>query len=106
MFDWLKNHSEQYDVIFIDPPTFSNSKKFKGTFDVQRDHAALINRAMNRLSADGVVYFSNNFSKFTLDDTLSARYAVEELTHRTIGFDFDVKRPIHRAWALRHKPAR
>lgn len=106
VFDWLKNHSEQYDVIFIDPPTFSNSKKFKGTFDVQRDHAALINRAMNRLSADGVVYFSNNFSKFTLDDTLSARYAVEELTHRTIGFDFDVKRPIHRAWALRHKPAR
>lgn len=105
VFDWLKNHSEQYDVIFIDPPTFSNSKKFKGTFDVQRDHAALINRAMNRLSADGVVYFSNNFSKFVLDDTLSARYAVEELTYRTIGFDFDVKRPIHRAWALRHKPA-
>lgn len=103
VFEWLKNHTEKYDLIFIDPPTFSNSKKFKGTFDVQRDHSALINRAMNRLNAGGVLYFSNNFSKFILDDSLSQRYQVENITQQTIGFDFDSKKPIHQAWLIYHK---
>ena len=103
VFDWLKTHTEQYDLIFIDPPTFSNSKKFFGTFDVQRDHTALINRAMNRLATDGVLYFSNNFSKFVLDDSLRARYDVTDMTHETIGFDFDIKNPIHQSFAIRHK---
>ena len=103
IFEWIKSNTEQYDVIFIDPPTFSNSKKFQGTFDVQRDHVPLINRAMNRLSSEGVLYFSNNFTKFVLDDEISNRYHVEEMTSQTIGFDFDSKRPIHQSWAIRHK---
>lgn len=103
VFEWLKNHTEKYDMIFIDPPTFSNSKKFKGTFDVQRDHSALINRAMNRLNAGGVLYFSNNFTKFILDEQLSQRYQIENITAKTIGFDFDSKKPIHQAWAIYHK---
>ena len=103
IFEWIKSNTEQYDVIFIDPPTFSNSKKFQGTFDVQRDHVPLINRAMNRLSAEGVLYFSNNFTKFVLDDEINNRYHVEEMTNQTIGFDFDSKRPIHQSWAIRHK---
>ena len=103
IFEWIKSNTEQYDVIFIDPPTFSNSKKFQGTFDVQRDHVPLINRAMNRLSAEGVLYFSNNFTKFVLDDEINNRYHVEEMTSQTIGFDFDSKRPIHQSWAIRHK---
>lgn len=103
IFEWIKSNTEQYDVIFIDPPTFSNSKKFQGTFDVQRDHVPLINRAMNRLSSEGVLYFSNNFTKFVLDDEISNRYHVEEMTNQTIGFDFDSKRPIHQSWAIRHK---
>ena len=102
IFEWIKSNTEQYDVIFIDPPTFSNSKKFQGTFDVQRDHVPLINRAMNRLSAEGVLYFSNNFTKFVLDDEINNRYHVEEMTNQTIGFDFDSKRPIHQSWAIRH----
>lgn len=102
VFEWIKNHTNQYDTIFIDPPTFSNSKKFKGTFDVQRDHAALIKRAMNRLVHDGVLYFSNNFSKFELDDAICQRYQVKEITHETIGFDFNAKKPIHRSYEIRH----
>ncbi|ELA08373.1 23S rRNA m(2)G2445 methyltransferase [Moraxella macacae 0408225] len=103
VFDWIKQNSEQYDLIFIDPPTFSNSKKFYGTFDVQRDHVALINRAMNRLTSDGVLYFSNNFSKFELDKQISERYSVVKMTEQTIGFDYDLKKPIHQSWAIYHK---
>lgn len=102
-FEWIKENTEQYEVIFIDPPTFSNSKKFKGTFDVQRDHVALINRAMNRLTADGVLYFSNNYTRFELDESLSERYEVACITDKTIGFDFNPKKPIHQSYQIRHK---
>ncbi|MFL1731592.1 bifunctional 23S rRNA (guanine(2069)-N(7))-methyltransferase RlmK/23S rRNA (guanine(2445)-N(2))-methyltransferase RlmL [Moraxella oculi] len=105
VFEWIKENTKKYEVIFIDPPTFSNSKKFKGTFDVQRDHVALINRAMNRLMPDGVLYFSNNYTRFELDEVLMQRYQVVEITHKTIGFDFDVKKPIHRSYEIRHKNA-
>ncbi|MBP2280429.1 23S rRNA (guanine2445-N2)-methyltransferase / 23S rRNA (guanine2069-N7)-methyltransferase [Psychrobacter sp. PL19] len=102
IFEWIKDNTEQYDIIFIDPPTFSNSKKFQGTFDVQRDHAALINRAMNRLTADGVLYFSNNFTRFELDEQLTERYDIIDITPQTIGFDFNVKKPIHQSFEIRH----
>nr|WP_026349061.1 bifunctional 23S rRNA (guanine(2069)-N(7))-methyltransferase RlmK/23S rRNA (guanine(2445)-N(2))-methyltransferase RlmL [Psychrobacter lutiphocae] len=103
IFDWIKDNTDQFDVIFIDPPTFSNSKKFQGTFDVQRDHTALINRAMNRLANGGVIYFSNNFTRFELDEELYDRYDVTEITNETIGFDFNIKKPIHRSFEIRHK---
>lgn len=103
IFEWIKDNTEQFDTIFIDPPTFSNSKKFQGTFDVQRDHPALINRAMNRLRTDGVLYFSNNFTKFELDESLTQRYEVTDITHQTIGFDFNIKKPIHRSFEIRHR---
>lgn len=103
IFSWIKDNTEQYDTIFIDPPTFSNSKKFQGTFDVQRDHPALINRAMNRLASGGVLYFSNNFSKFEIDERLKQRYDVTDITHKTIGFDFNIKKPIHKSFAIKHR---
>ena len=103
IFDWIKDNTDQFDVIFIDPPTFSNSKKFQGTFDVQRDHTALINRAMNRLANGGVIYFSNNYTKFELDEELYNRYEVTEITNETIGFDFNPKKPIHQSFEIRHK---
>lgn len=102
VFEWLKEGHETYDLIFIDPPTFSNSKKFQGTFDVQRDHASLLKRAMNRLSNGGTLYFSNNFQKFEFDDELTARFDVQEITASTIGFDFKRNQKIHRAWQMRH----
>lgn len=101
VFEWIKNSSDKYDLIFIDPPTFSNSKKFKGSFDVQRDHVSLINRAMNRLNAEGVVYFSNNFTRFVLSEELKKRYDVVNITPKTTGFDF--KSSLHQSYAIRHK---
>ncbi len=103
IFEWIKDNTEQFDIIFIDPPTFSNSKKFQGTFDVQRDHAALINRAMNRLTTGGVLYFSNNFTRFELDEQLTERYEVNDITHQTIGFDYNIKKPIHQSFEIRHR---
>ncbi|MDO4449396.1 MAG: bifunctional 23S rRNA (guanine(2069)-N(7))-methyltransferase RlmK/23S rRNA (guanine(2445)-N(2))-methyltransferase RlmL [Moraxella sp.] len=103
VFEWLKNNTEQFDLIFIDPPTFSNSKKFKGTFDVQRDHVALISRAMNRLTSNGVLYFSNNFTKFELSKEVKNRYEVIELTDKTVGVDFNLKKPIHQSFKITHK---
>ncbi|OUY07152.1 bifunctional 23S rRNA (guanine(2069)-N(7))-methyltransferase RlmK/23S rRNA (guanine(2445)-N(2))-methyltransferase RlmL [Acinetobacter populi] len=103
-FEWLKEGHEQYDLIFIDPPTFSNSKKFYGTFDVQRDHLSLLKRAMNRLSTDGTLYFSNNYRGFELDEEIEAMYQVEEITHWTIGPDYKRNQKIHRAWRIRHYP--
>ena len=61
---WLDACREEYDLIFIDPPTFSNSKRMEGIFDVQRDHVQLLDLAMARLAPGGVLYFSNNFRKF------------------------------------------
>ena len=104
-FEWLKEGHEQYDLIFIDPPTFSNSKKFHGTFDIQRDHLSLIKRAMNRLTTGGTLYFSNNYRGFELDDEIKAFYDIEELTNETIGLDFKRNTKIHRSWKIQHLPS-
>jgi len=101
-FEWLKEGHEQYDLIFIDPPTFSNSKKFHGTFDVQRDHLSLLKRAMNRLTTEGTLYFSNNYRGFEMDDEILAFFDVEEITNETIGTDFKRNTKIHRAWKITH----
>ena len=102
VFEWLKDCRERYDLIFIDPPTFSNSKKFQGTFDVQRDHVALLKRALNRLSPDGVLYFSNNFRRFEFNYPAFDAYTVQEMTRETIGFDFQRSASIHQAWRIGH----
>jgi 23S rRNA (guanine2445-N2)-methyltransferase / 23S rRNA (guanine2069-N7)-methyltransferase len=103
-FEWLKEGHEQYDLIFIDPPTFSNSKKFYGTFDVQRDHVSLLKRAMNRLTTEGTLYFSNNYRGFELDEEIEAMFNVQEITQETIGPDFKRNQKIHRAWKIQHHP--
>ncbi|MCS4281952.1 23S rRNA (guanine2445-N2)-methyltransferase / 23S rRNA (guanine2069-N7)-methyltransferase [Pseudomonas sp. BIGb0278] len=97
---WLESCRESYDLIFIDPPTFSNSKRMEGVFDVQRDHVQLLDLALARLAPGGVLYFSNNFRKFQLDESVSARYAVEEISAQTVDPDFARNNKIHRAWRL------
>ncbi|MEB2871185.1 bifunctional 23S rRNA (guanine(2069)-N(7))-methyltransferase RlmK/23S rRNA (guanine(2445)-N(2))-methyltransferase RlmL [Pseudomonas rhizosphaerae] len=97
---WLQASRDEYDLIFIDPPTFSNSKRMEGVFDVQRDHVELLDLAVARLAAGGVVYFSNNFRKFQLDANLAERYAVEEITAQTVDQDFARNGKIHRAWKI------
>ncbi len=97
---WLGQDMELYDLIFIDPPTFSNSKRMTGVFDVQRDHPQLIDLAMARLAPGGVLYFSNNFRRFVLDVGLVQRYRVEDITAQSIDEDFRRSGMIHRAWRL------
>ena len=99
---WLEADRGEYDLIFIDPPTFSNSKRMEGVFDVQRDHARLIDLAMARLAAGGVLYFSNNFRKFQLDEMLAKRYKIAEVTGETLDPDFARNPRIHRAWHISH----
>jgi len=95
---WLAEDRGEYELIFIDPPTFSNSKRMEGVFDVQRDHVELLDLAMARLARGGVLYFSNNFRKFQLDESLLARYQVEEISAQTLDPDFARNPKIHRAW--------
>ena len=97
---WLQACRDEYDLIFIDPPTFSNSKRMEGVFDVQRDHVELLDLAVARLAPGGVLYFSNNFRKFQLDERLSERYAVEEISAQTLDPDFARNSKIHRAWKI------
>ncbi len=100
VMEWLEKDRGEYDLIFIDPPTFSNSKRMEGVFDVQRDHVHMIDLAMARLGRGGVLYFSNNFRKFELDAGLSERYVVEEISAQTLDQDFARNPKIHRAWRL------
>jgi len=97
---WLAEERAEYDLIFIDPPTFSNSRRMSGVFDVQRDHVRLIDLAMTCLSKDGVLYFSNNFRRFVLDEGLSQRYRVENISAQTLHRDFARNPKIHQAWRL------
>lgn len=100
VMQWLAEDRGEYDLIFIDPPTFSNSKRMEGVFDVQRDQVELIDLAMARLATGGVLYFSNNFRKFVLDEGLQARYQVEEVSEQTLDPDFVRNPKIHRAWRM------
>lgn len=97
---YLETHSAMYDLMFVDPPTFSNSKR-ADDFDVQRDHVRLLNLCGDRLMAGGLILFSNNFRRFKLDETGLGRFAIRDISASTIPFDFDRNQRIHRAWELR-----
>lgn len=102
--EWLTQAAGQrhrYGLIFIDPPTFSRSKRMEGVFDVQADHAALIRDAMSLLEPDGLLVFSNNFRGFKLDPSLADTYAVTDISARTIAEDFRRNPRIHRCWEIR-----
>lgn len=97
---WLEADRGAYDVVFCDPPTFSNSKR-ADDFDVQRDHVRLLRAAVARLAPGGVVYFSNNFRRFRLDEAALAGFAqVEDISVATIPPDFARNQRIHRAWRI------
>lgn len=102
---WLQENRYEFDLIFIDPPTFSNSKRTPDVFDVQRDHVRLIQLAMASLHKGGVLYFSNNFRKFKLDVEALSACCIEDISPETIGFDFMRNPTIHRCWKIRHAGA-
>lgn len=83
--------SASYDLIVCDPPTFSNSKKMRGVFDVQRDHPALINQCLRLLRGDGLLLFSTNNRRFRLYDEHIATDRIRDLTKPSTGFDFEGK---------------
>jgi 23S rRNA (guanine2445-N2)-methyltransferase / 23S rRNA (guanine2069-N7)-methyltransferase len=98
---WLEADRGRYDLIFCDPPTFSNSAR-ADDFDVQREHVRLLRAAVARLSPGGVLYFSNNFRRFKLDADAIAEFAIcEDISAQTIPQDFARNPRIHRTWALR-----
>ena len=104
---WLEQQaaavSEQrgrYDIILLDPPTVSRSKGMETMLDVQRDHAALINHAMQLLAPGGVLYFCTNFRRFKLDQQALAQYVVADISQRTIPQDFSRNKKIHQCWCV------
>lgn len=103
---WLEKSTGQFDLILLDPPSFSNSSGLDSDFDVQRDHAALIEASMGCLAEGGVLYFSNNRRRFSLDGEVSERFAVEDITRRTLDPDFPRSPPPHRCWRICHRGVR
>jgi 23S rRNA (guanine2445-N2)-methyltransferase / 23S rRNA (guanine2069-N7)-methyltransferase len=107
--EWLKKESSgsvrelkssKYDLIFLDPPSFSNSKRMEGVLDIQRDHAELIDAAMGLLEKGGQLVFSNNLRRFKLDDELSNRYKVKDISKLSIDKDFERNQYIHQCWII------
>lgn len=102
---WLKQNQQKYEVIFIDPPTFSNSKRMEDSFDVQRDHVSLLTDALKSLSEQGEIIFTNNKRNFKIDfDAIEALgLQVKELTSLTRDKDFARNKHIHNSWLLTPK---
>jgi 23S rRNA (guanine2445-N2)-methyltransferase / 23S rRNA (guanine2069-N7)-methyltransferase len=98
-FSWLERERGEYDLIFLDPPTFSNSKGKKTTFDIQQDHVRLIELALKTLRPGGTLIFSNNFRKFQLEFQ-SDEYNIEEVTSWSVPEDFKNSKAIHRCWFI------
>jgi 23S rRNA (guanine2445-N2)-methyltransferase / 23S rRNA (guanine2069-N7)-methyltransferase len=100
---WLARTRQRYDLILLDPPSFSNSKAMSGSFDVQRDHPQLVRLAMAVLRGQGHLYFSNNRRGFRLDESLKLEFDCEDITAQTLAPDFQRHSNIHCCWLIRHR---
>lgn len=100
--EWLSDppNNTKYDIIIMDPPTFSNSKRMTDILDIQRDHITLINDALQLLTPDGILYFSTNFRKFKLQNELLDTTNIKDITAQTIPEDFRDKK-IHYCFEIR-----
>jgi len=90
---------ETYDLAVVDPPTFSNSKRTEEDWNLQRDHVALLNAVLERMNPQGLVFFSNNFRRFKLDEANIAASRIHEISKQTVPEDFRNRR-IHRCWRI------
>ncbi|MCK4587930.1 MAG: hypothetical protein KAU29_11325, partial [Gammaproteobacteria bacterium] len=91
---------QKFGLIFLDPPTFSNSKRMEGNFDIQRDHVELLQKTAALLEPGGILIFSNNFRRFKMDMEGVKGLAVEDITSQTIPRDFERKAKIHSCWKI------
>ncbi|MEX1994874.1 MAG: bifunctional 23S rRNA (guanine(2069)-N(7))-methyltransferase RlmK/23S rRNA (guanine(2445)-N(2))-methyltransferase RlmL [Steroidobacteraceae bacterium] len=99
---WLaEDNGERYDLIFLDPPTFSNSKRMQDEFDVQRDHVELVQSTLLRLAPGGLLLFSTNFRKFKLDHAALAGMQVTDISRATIPKDFGRDPKAHHCYEMR-----
>ncbi|WP_455204265.1 hypothetical protein, partial [Kaarinaea lacus] len=100
---WLDTAAKQprrFGLIFLDPPSFSTSKRMSDTLDIQRDHVMLVNKTVKLLDKNGVLLFSNNFSRFKLDTSALSHLQVEDITQATIPRDFQRNKRIHHCWKI------
>ncbi|HEY2682249.1 MAG TPA: bifunctional 23S rRNA (guanine(2069)-N(7))-methyltransferase RlmK/23S rRNA (guanine(2445)-N(2))-methyltransferase RlmL [Steroidobacteraceae bacterium] len=103
---WLaaqEGEGAKFDLIFLDPPTFSNSKRMEGVLDVQRDHVAMLRRCLKLLRPEGRVVFSTNHSRFKLDQAALADLSVEDISAATMPKDFERNARIHRCFVVRFR---
>ena len=103
--DWLNTEAneadrKQYDLIFLDPPTFSNSKRMDDVFDIQNDHVQLIKNATALLADNGVLYFSTNFRRFKMELSALSDLSIEDISASTIPEDFLRNPRIHYCWKI------
>ncbi len=82
---------DSYDIIILDPPTFSNSKRMEGVFEIQRDHDDIINQCLDILSPNGMLIFSTNYRDFELNYSTIHTGSIKDITNQTIPFDFEGK---------------
>jgi 23S rRNA (guanine2445-N2)-methyltransferase / 23S rRNA (guanine2069-N7)-methyltransferase len=101
---WLENAKGNYDLIFIDPPTFSNSKRMTDSFDVQRDHIDLMRHLKRILRSDGTLIFSNNKRHFKMDFDALAELGLtaQNISPQTLPLDFERNKQIHNCWIIQH----
>lgn len=101
-FNLKKEKVKKFDLIFLDPPTFSNSKKMTKHFDVEEDQDFIINQSMKLLNENGILYFSNNLRSFKLSQRTQDEFKVKDITAQSIPQDFkDTK--IHHLFEITHK---
>jgi 23S rRNA (guanine2445-N2)-methyltransferase / 23S rRNA (guanine2069-N7)-methyltransferase len=101
---WLQEQGERtrrYDLMFIDPPTHSRSKRMEEDFDVQRDHVRLLSLAAKLLAPGGTILFSSNYTRFKLDAAALERFDIQDLTRATLPKDFERNPRIHTCYLLR-----
>lgn len=97
---YLQKYRDKFDLIFLDPPTFSNSKSTDNVLDIQRDHALLIDLCMKRLNAGGLLIFSNNMRRFKMDETVSEQFDVQDYSAQSLDKDFERNTRIHQTWLI------
>lgn len=102
--DMAASQAEQWDLIFLDPPTFSNSKRMEQSFDVQRDHLTLLQDAASLLAPGGTLVFSTNKRKFKIDQAglAAAGLVAEDKSAWSIPEDFKRNKHIHQCWFISH----
>jgi 23S rRNA (guanine2445-N2)-methyltransferase / 23S rRNA (guanine2069-N7)-methyltransferase len=93
--------TQRFDLIFLDPPTFSNSKRMEGVLDVARDHPALIDACTRLLAPEGLLVFSTNAQRFKLAEELGERYPIRDVSRATLPEDFARNPRIHRCFEIR-----